>query len=206
MIDPTTLEVVRESFLGTMPMTGSGAGKGGFTALQASEEQQAIASSKEVYKDVQRAREIIKEVNAVGPLVGEGWTGGTLWGRVKAVFGDESQYNAQRTLTRLISAQTMENANKLKGPLTEKELGFLKNSIPGLHDTEATWNLWLDDLDKFFQRAIAEREAALQGRAMTPVELNKVAAPGRGYSGEDATAPTSIDQIPIPKMDTVVTG
>jgi hypothetical protein len=186
MIDPTTLEVVRESFLGTTPADGSlvpgmsGSGKGGFTALQTTEEATAINASKEVHKDVKRAKDIITEINAVGPLVGETLAGGPLWGRVKAVFGNEGQFNAQRTLERLLSAQTIENANKLKGPLTEKELGFLRNSIPKLSDTEETWALWLDDLDKYLTRAIAEREAYLKGTPMTAAQLAAISPPGRG--------------------------
>lgn len=202
-VDPVSGEIVREQFYGTTPGGTAAGGRGGYTALQRQEEAAAIQASTEVHKSVKRAQEIVRRVNAVGPVVGSG--AGKAWGWLKAALGSEEQRNAQRTLTMLISAQTMENANKLKGPLTEKELGFLRNSIPSESDTEAVWELWLNDLDKYFQRAIAERTAALNGQPLSKSELDAKIPPGRGAEAAPA-APSTLGTMPVgrtPSMDSL---
>jgi len=190
MIDPTTGAIMTETFTGGLPadlVTKTGAGaKGGFTALQRSEEEGALAISEGVFRDIQRASKLLDEINVVGPATGS-WAG-HFFNRLKAIAGSEGAFNGQRTLIRLIASQTMENANKLKGPLTEKELGFLKASIPGLDDTEAVWKVWLGDLNAIYQRENLKRRAALDGRELTPQQLDaSMPFPG-AYQGNGSLA------------------
>lgn len=208
-LDAGSGTVAREIFTGGLApasFAGSGATKGGFTALQAAEERKSIDAAKEVHRDVLRAQNIIRQLNTVGPVVGSG--PGRLFARLKAAFGAEGQFNAQRTITRLISAQTLENANKLKGPLTEKELGFLKNSIPNLDDTEAVWETWLQDLNTFYERAITEREATLDGTPLSQEQLDAAIPPGRSVSAASPATPPVASGIPtaLPSLTITDTG
>jgi hypothetical protein len=84
-------------------------------------------------------------------------TGGTV--------GSTATANAQGEVNRFISGQTMELTSLLKGPLSEKELAFLRKAVPELTTNREPWNAWLDELSEFYQTrtaALAARKAAGQ--------------------------------------------
>tara|TARA_B100000902_G_C27319139_1_gene923183 strand:+ start:2193 stop:3215 length:1023 start_codon:yes stop_codon:yes gene_type:complete len=56
--------------------------------------------------------------------------------------------DVRRRLLTLTVEQTLENAAKLKGPISEKELNFLKANIPKLTAPRKSWDMYLDRMKK----------------------------------------------------------
>jgi hypothetical protein len=170
-IDPSTGQVAWELFPGTVPpetLKGTSGGRGDFTALQREQVVAALAGDKKILQDIPTMFQLVNTPSGltgggpVGPLSGS--VVGQFGSRVSAAMGGEEVFNAQRKLTQFISRQAIEAANLLKGPLTEKELAFLRNSIPRLDDTEAVWSDWLNGLYQMYRDRIQNTETALSGK------------------------------------------
>jgi len=80
--------------------------------------------------------------NIVGPVAGT-WVGGT-WDTLKAIAGDNKDLRGRRELDRIIKTFTLDSAQLLKGPISEKELKFLNDMNIGLEDDEETWKEYLE--------------------------------------------------------------
>jgi hypothetical protein len=170
-IDLSTGQVAWELFPGTVStdtLKGTSGGRGDFTALQREQVVAALAGDKKILQDIPTMFQLVNTPSGltgrgpVGPLSGS--VVGQFGSRVSAAMGGEDVFNAQRKLTQFISRQAIEAANLLKGPLTEKELAFLRNSIPRLDDTEAVWSDWLNGLYQMYRDRIQNTESALSGK------------------------------------------
>lgn len=196
-IDPTSGAVVREFDLSptgaVVTSVGGEAVKGAaglqkrLTPLQQAQEMERVAGIEDIQSRMTAIGEKLRQRgDVVGPLAGSALGQGWAW--IKAVLGDKEQFNAQRQATQVISFGAIEAANKLKGPLTEKELGFLRNSMPKLSDTEEVWFDWLARMERLNKRILLEKTAQLEGRAITKEELDAAVPP----AVTDAEAVTTV--------------
>lgn len=108
-------------------------------------EQQLIELQK-TGTDIQQAQSLIQGDgnNVVGPMVGNIITR-TMTKAAAALGSDAAQHqiNAQRNLEMLRSRKILEGAQKMKGNLSDKDIRFLQDTIPGLTDDEALWSDFL---------------------------------------------------------------
>lgn len=102
--------------------------------------------------------------NAVGPLAGT--LPGKFLANVQALLGSPDRLVKQRVVTMLANSLTLEKTSALKGQISNYEIKFLKESLPGTGDTEEVWDRYLNKaipiLNKVLQatrRALGEGEA-----------------------------------------------
>lgn len=150
---------------------GVGAGQKSAAAQQEALEQQARANQFVGKLQQMKALVLDPDLKAVGPAYGSSL--GRFTAAISGFFGQltgnsigsTARTDAQGTLNRFLSGQTMELTPLLKGPLSEKELAFLRKSVPEMSTSPTMWNAWLDELNEFYQTRIAalqERVAAGQ--------------------------------------------
>lgn len=132
-------------------------------------------------KDAQ-GNAIEKSHNITGPLIGT-WVG-QLWNKVYSVV-DGKSFVDQQALKRLHSNLTRDLASSLKGPLSEKELKFLQESLPNITDDETTWQKYLERFIPIMASNIKRRKEALTtGAAPT------AGAPAAPAAPEATSGPT----------------
>jgi hypothetical protein len=130
------------------------------TANETLETTQAMETAKGLLGRMEEAKKTIAAGNYVGPLRGS--IVGTTAATASSVAGNPQVKNAQRQLTMLLNDFTAEKTKSLKGSLSEKELEFIKASVPQLSDDEAVWTKFLNDRIPLLQKAIATQEKALK--------------------------------------------
>lgn len=159
-IGPDSDEITRRSVASSRVAPGGAA-----QAKTVAEAKEHLTSVRSLRNSVTKARAILdKPGEVVGPKTGSAPVRfaveiGALFGAKNIPFlGDPTQIrDDQEALNWLSSNLTLENATKLKGPLSEKELGFLMRSIPQLKTSETNWKAFLTEFDQI----LAEREKTL---------------------------------------------
>lgn len=119
-----------------------------------------------------QAERIINDptVNSVGPAVGSGpgkfatWLGA-------AVGMDPKKFENQRQLEIASSQGILEAAGQMKGALSDKDIAFLRASVPQLSDTEALWHQYINKFNAATARAIENRKRQLTGE---PPDLSPI--------------------------------
>jgi hypothetical protein len=173
MIDTVTGKAIDGDFLGTFnevaKLQAEGGGRAGKAVTPAQQQEFAdkVFRSKQQLTEIQNIRALVNspDVNAVGYIAGSApakFVAGTQSALPWWMGGSDKKYNAQTRLNQFVSGQTMELTPLLKGPLSEKELAFLRNSIPTLQSTEQIWNDWLNGLEELYQSRIAAMETRQQ--------------------------------------------
>ncbi len=146
----------------------------------------AIVATEDEAAWADHAKELIanKDLNPVGPITGS-WAGQGE-ARALASFGNDGKYNAQSQLRQGISKQVLKAGALLKGSTSNKDMEFLKASVPRLSDTPAVWNSYLDDLKAAIARGREYRKA---NGAITSAE-----APGAPGATAERVHITSMEQ------------
>lgn len=163
MIDPSTLDVIREKFLGTTPMKQTtSSGRGGFTDLQRATVKDQLTSKYAILDDIGNMQGLVNDpnINPVGTVAGS-WAG-RFAGWVESLFGDDGKINSQRNLEQFLNRQAIDLVQYMKGQLSDRDVKFLQAAIPKLKDNEAVWNEWFDKLKALYERRIADTEQALK--------------------------------------------
>lgn len=80
-------------------------------------------------------------MSVVGPVAGS-WMG-EKWDNLMAIAGSPKEKDARMRLERLINEQILEKTASLKGPLSEKELVFLSNSVITTASSVTEWKRYL---------------------------------------------------------------
>lgn len=124
---------------------------------------------------------------AIGPREGSGAY--QLANKIGAFFGvREDQYNDQQILQMSISNKILEGAQVLKGNLSDKDILFLKATVPQLNSSEAVWTEYLNRWKATAQHNID----ILEGRAPKPTG-NILAPQGWEPSAQDLAKIQAID-------------
>jgi hypothetical protein len=143
----------------------------------------------------------VKDGNIVGPLAGS-WVGRALSGALSVVGGQT--FSEQRQLEMLTSGLVRELTQDLKGPLSEKELAFLQNSVPKISDPEDVWDSFFSEKVPALMRQIQESRSGLGAAApagapapaapVTPPPANAIAPSDPRYAelSKQARTPTTL--------------
>lgn len=109
---------------------------------------------------INKARGILQAQNTVGPVVGS-FVGvaATLFGAILGIDSEEQRRIGQRELEITSSEKILEGAQKMKGNLSDKDIAFLKATIPKLSDDEAVWTRYLNN----WERANEANKRVLRG-------------------------------------------
>jgi hypothetical protein len=120
------------------------------------QEEKELKAGKELEEKESAAAQIndmVAEIDNVKAELGKfpgsvGFIGGSdMMRRMDEASGDmtsSAKEDVRRRLLTLTVEQTLENAAKLKGPISEKELNFLKANIPKLTAPRKSWDMYLD--------------------------------------------------------------
>jgi hypothetical protein len=143
-------------------------GKGSLTAQQALDLRDVTNSQENLLRELDEAYSIVNDPNknVVGPGIGAWW--GRAYAFIESFAGHPERRNDQRKLTILLAGTALNKANQMKGPLTEKELGFLLKSQPQVGDDEQVWKDWLKTTKASTEAAHAEKILILQAQAADP--------------------------------------
>jgi hypothetical protein len=99
--------------------------------------------------DPNSPRDVDKGKDVTGKIEGTG-----MWRWATSIFGDNRESEVlRRKLEKYANQFTLENVSKLKGPLSEKELAFIKENAPKMTDEPMTWVVFLQDMEKKLNRA-----------------------------------------------------
>lgn len=135
------------------------AAKGGprqLTAQQLADRQQGLADSESILGTISGARDLVNKDGVVGPGLTQGSVIGQNAAKLGALFGgDVSKMQNQRELEMTVSQKVLDAASRMKGSLSDKDIAFLKNSVPKLADTPATWNKFLGNWESLTRKHIA---------------------------------------------------
>lgn len=122
-----------------------------------------IAKSKEIMPGIDSAIAAVQRGTGVGAL--EGSLPAKIFNRVGAAFGArEQEFADQRSLEIGISTKILEGAQVLKGNLSDKDVRFLKDTVPKLSDSE---DVWINYLNRW-KRMAETNTAILEGRIPKP--------------------------------------
>lgn len=109
----------------------------------------AVEKAKSIIPPIDNAIAAVQGGGVVGPLVGSAPV--KLGNRIAAAFGfREDQFKQQRDLEIAISSKILEGAQVMKGNLSDKDVRFLRDTVPNLADTP---ELWTDYLNRWKQMA-----------------------------------------------------
>jgi hypothetical protein len=78
-----------------------------------------------------------------------------------AIFGSDQKYSTQDQLNQIISQQAITLATKMKGNLSDKDVKFLKDSLPKLSSSDDVWAAYVEGVRLRGQGAAARGRAAL---------------------------------------------
>lgn len=130
---------------------------------------------------VQEAKKLINDpkMNIVGPVAGS-WLGKTVDAVQAAVGLDSGEYNARTQLRQLVAQNVLRNAQMMKGTLSDKDIQFLRETVPGEQATEAAWTKWLGNYESKLTGALAlkQTQAAAGGLLPTVTPPGGIQQPG----------------------------
>ena len=102
-------------------------------------------------KDANSPRRLEEGTDVTGGIEGTG-----LFRWITTSFGSNQESEAfRRQLEKYANQFTLENVNKLKGPLSEKELAFIQENAPKVTDEPIVWLTFLTDIEKKLGRSVA---------------------------------------------------
>lgn len=113
-----------------------------------------------------------KNIAPVGPLAGSAVGRFQAW--LKAMSGSAEKYNAQSVLRQGLNRQVLKAGTLLKGSTSNRDLDFLKASVPQLTDTPEVWTDYLAQLKAALARG---REYRRQAGGFTPTGRVSEGAP-----------------------------
>lgn len=150
---------------------------------------QDLAAAQNAIPTINQVREAIKIPQAVGPAAGSYPV--QLGNRLASVFGfREDQYNTQRDLETKIAAKVLASAEGLRGTISDKDLVFLKDSMPKLSDTPARWGSFLNDWERITNQGIE-----ILGGKVAPVADTTTPVATAG-TAENPLTVSSLGQVP----------
>src|SRR5690606_38785483 len=106
-------------------------------------------------------RSVTTGPNAVGPLMGS--PPGRLLAWVQALLGSPDRLAKQRAITMLVNSLTVEKTSALRGQISNYEVKFLKESLPGLRDPEVVWDHYFAEAIPTLEKIVAATRNALEG-------------------------------------------
>jgi hypothetical protein len=102
-------------------------------------------------QDSNSARSLEGGTDVTGGIEGTG-----LFRWLSTSMGSNQESEAfRRQLEKYANQFTLENVNKLKGPLSEKELAFIMENAPKITDEPIVWVTFLTDIEKKLNRSVA---------------------------------------------------
>lgn len=164
---------------------------------------QDLATAQSTLTAIQNARQTVATPGVVGPMAGSSPV--QTANQVAAAFGiRNSEFTSQRELEILINKKVLEGAQQMKGNLSDRDVLFLKKSVPKLSDTPELWNKFLSTWEGMTKKNIE----VLQGKAPSGASVLDTAS---STATPAATAPASLSAVPtvtsasqVPQGATVV--
>lgn len=157
-----------------------------------------LAASQELLTSIKGARNLVTTPGVVGP--GAGSLPAQAFNRLASIFGiRENEFENQRELEILINKKVLEGATAMKGNLSDKDVQFLKSSVPKLSDTPQIWSKFLDTWESLTNQNIQALGAAGAGAGVTPTPTAAPAptqAPVRVNSPAEAPPTAQFIQAP----------
>jgi len=192
--DPKTGELVNDAALVALSAKAATSGRP-LSDAQRSAEMAKLADIKEVSDQLAVARTRINDQNIVGPLRGSGI--GRAAAMLETLTGFPAVQTNQDRLTHFLNTQILQKASLMKGQLSDKDVMFLKQSVPTLDKPESTWLSYLDETEQFLARRKAAAEAFLGGDRSVNPATPAATAPTPGLAGA-ATGPGSkAEPLPV---------
>lgn len=157
-----------------------------------------LAVSQSLLESIGKAKELVKQPGVVGPAAGSAPV--QALNRLGAVFGiTDNEYENQRELEILINKKVLEGAQVMKGNLSDKDVKFLKDSVPRLSDPPQIWDRFLDTWNNLTQQNISALNGAgtgTPGAAATAPAAAPASAPVRVNTPAEAPPTAQFIQAP----------
>lgn len=156
-------------------------------------QSQAAEKARAIIPTIDSAIATVAREGTVGPLAGS--LPVQIANRLGAAFGlDDRRFQDQRELQIAISNKILEGAQQMKGNLSDKDVRFLRESVPALSDPPALWNRFLNQW-----RQMAETNIAiLEGRLPKPT--GDIFAPP-DFEGGRSLGEAAATAQPIPSVN-----
>jgi hypothetical protein len=138
---------------------------------QRARRQESVDNSQRISELSKALTNVQAGTTGVGGILGGGV--GDVFATAKAWFGSPDMRDARKQLDRVINEQVLAMVPQLKGPLSEKELGFLQKTQIDKENSPEAWNDYLN-------RAINSL-IALEVESRLPAEYQA----GVAYSAEE---------------------
>ena len=157
--------------------------------------------------DIQRGLDAINSSGmTVGPLAGSavGQAAQRAASAAGGLFGEpgwSKTFEGQRALQRITASSVLEKAATMKGQLSDKDVNFLRSSVPQLTDTEETWNWYLKGYLEMLKANKSIIEARERGMNVPIPDFSNWAASRPGGAGA-AAAGGAAAPTPPGKLDT----
>jgi hypothetical protein len=177
-------------------------GGGEFDRMVATDQEarvEELANLQQTQAQVKQALQVVSDPaspNIVGPGAGS-WLVQKLRRVQAAVGAGEAAFEEQRALERLQSGLVLGRTAMLKGPLSEKELAFLQQSVPTLEDTEKTWENYLKEYSAIVERKVDAKQANLEAApgAKMPGSVKSDSPPAAPAETQEPVAVTTAQEI-----------